>query len=80
MKRAALLLIGTALALAACGQRKDLRPPAGASLPPKPATAPATPDATALLKQRSTDRPSRSDELLTKSQPRPDDPFDQPPR
>ncbi len=74
------LAVTVALALAGCGQQKSLRPPAGAPLPPKPATAPAAPTATELLQQRSTDRPARSDELLTKSQPRTDDPFDQPPR
>jgi hypothetical protein len=78
MKRA--IVLATALLLAACGNRQTLHPPAGASLPPKPATAPAAPTPNELLKARAADRPGRSDELLTKSQPRPDDPFDQPPK
>lgn len=78
MKRA--ILLAACLGLAACGNKQTLHPPAGATLPPKPATAPAAPSANDLLKTRAADRPGRSDELLTKSQPRPDDPFDQPPK
>ena len=78
--RAALTLLAAGVALAACGQQKTLRPPTGASLQKKPAAAPATPTASDLLQSRPTDRPGRSDELLTKSQPRTDDPFDQPPQ
>lgn len=78
MRRA--ITLAAALLLAACGNRQSLHPPAGASLPPKPATAPTAPTANELLKTRTADRPGRSDELMTKSQPRPDDPFDQPPK
>jgi len=67
-------------ALAACGQKQTLKPPASGALPPKPATAPAAPTADQLLKRHSSERPGRSDELLTKSEPRQDDPFDQPPK
>lgn len=73
------LPLAIALLLAGCGNRQNLHPPAGASLPPKAATAATTPTPTELLRARPADRPGRSDELLTKSQPRPDDPFDQPP-
>lgn len=75
-----LLILGAYLALAACGQKQTLKPPANAPLPPKPATAPASPGADELLKRPPSERPGRSDELLTKSQSRPDDPFDQPPK
>jgi hypothetical protein len=75
-----LFMLGACLALAACGQKQTLKPPANAPLPPKPATAPASPSADQLLKHQPSERPSRSDELLTKSQSRPDDPFDQPPK
>jgi hypothetical protein len=78
MRKPAILLV-TCLALAACGKEQTLHPPAGASLPPKPANAPTTPTSADLLKQSAQMLPSRSDELLTKSQPRPDDPFDLPP-
>jgi hypothetical protein len=78
MKRTALL--GACLLLAACGKQQNLHPGAGAALPIKPATAPTTPTPADLLKRPTTERPSRSDELLTKSEPRPDDPFNQPPK
>lgn len=68
------------LTLAACGQKQTLKPPANEPLPPRPATAPTAPTAADLLKTQPSERPGRSDELLTKSQPRQDDPFDQPPR
>jgi hypothetical protein len=77
MRRA--LLLGLLL-LAGCGQERTLRPPTGRSLPPKPATSPTTPTATQLLTPPAQVRPARNDELLTKSTPRPDDPFDLPPR
>lgn len=67
------------LALAACGQREALRPPEGGSLPPRPAHAAAAPAAADLLTPRTDERPLRSEELLLKSQERPDDRFDLPP-
>ena len=75
-----LIIAGLCLGLVACGNKQSLHPAPGASLPPKPAMAPAAPNANDLLKQPTSERPTRSDELLTKSQPRPDDPFDQPPK
>lgn len=72
-------IVALALLLAACGREQQLRPARGASLPPKPATSPTTPDARALLTAPTELRPGRSDELLTKSQTRPDDRFDLPP-
>jgi hypothetical protein len=74
-----LLLAGALLVLAGCGQREMLRPPQGASLPPKPALAATTPTAAELLTPRTEERPERSDEVLVKSQERPDDRFDLPP-
>jgi len=73
------ILIACAV-LAACGQKQSLKPPADAPPPPKPVTAPAAPSAEDLLKRQPSERPGRSDELLTKSEPRQDDPFDQPPK
>jgi hypothetical protein len=75
-----LVALSALLLLAACGSRQTLKPPAGESLPPKSATAPTVPTAAQLLTPPDSVRPQRSDELLTRSQPRTDDPFDLPPR
>ena len=72
-------LVVATLLLAACGKQQTLRPLAGQPLPPKPATSPTRPDADALLTRPAPYRPSRSDELLTRSETRPDDRFDLPP-
>ncbi|TVV73265.1 hypothetical protein [Sphingomonas solaris] len=77
--RHVLALAAGLLLLAGCGQRELLRPPEGASLPPKPAMAATVPTPVELLTPRTDERPERSDELLTKSQERPDDRFDIPP-
>jgi hypothetical protein len=75
-----LALVVVALALAGCGQRRDLRPQENAALPPAPYGATATPTPAELLDPTTQQRPSRSDELLTESKPRGDDPFALPPR
>lgn len=67
------------LLLGGCGAVQGLNPAPGRSLPVKPATSPAQPTSDQLLTQVPTVRPGRSDELLTKSQPRRDDRFDLPP-
>ena len=72
--------VAAALLLAGCGEQQGLTPARGKSLPVKAATSPAAPTADDLLVPTPTARPSRSDELLTKSQPRRDDRFDLPPR
>ena len=79
MSRALALAVVT-LALAGCGQRSDLRPRENASLPPAPYGATATPTPAELLDPTTQQRPSRSDELLTESKARDDDPFALPPR
>jgi hypothetical protein len=76
----ALALAVVTLALAGCGQRSDLRPRENASLPPAPYGATATPTPAELLDPTTQQRPSRSDELLTESKARGDDPFALPPR
>lgn len=73
------LALGVALLLAACGAEQQLTPKMGAALPVKPATSPTRPDSDALLVAPQTVKPSRSDELLIRSQPRGDDRFDLPP-
>ena len=75
-----ILLIGVALALAGCGAREQLTPPAGASLPVKPYAAKETPGAGDLLKAPSQTRPARSDDLIESSQERRSDDFDLPPQ
>jgi hypothetical protein len=78
--KASRLLVLTALLLAAgCGRVADLKPAAGKPLPVKPLMARTTPTAQDLLKLPTYAKPQRVDELVTRSQPRPADPFDLPP-
>lgn len=67
------------LLLAACGTQVDLRPAAGESMPVAPAGAAAVPTVDKLIEPRPQARPGRSDDPLTKSEERQDDPFDLPP-
>lgn len=69
---AAVLLIG-------CGRQADLRPAAGEALPVKPLMARTTPTPNDLLTIPSYAKPNRVDELMKRSEPRPQDPFDLPP-
>lgn len=66
-------------ALCACGQKADLEPVAGQTLPPKPFGAETQPDAQDLLALDPQAAPDRSVELRTRSEEREDDPFDLPP-
>jgi len=79
MKIRTIVAAGALLALAACGKRDALRPEAGHSLPPKPATAAAQPTVDQLLTPSPETRPNRSDDVLRRSEERPDDRFDLPP-
>ena len=79
MRRLALVLPALAL-LGGCGDVQALTPAPGRNLPVKPETAPAAPPVDQLIKPTTAERPGRSDELLTRSQTRPDDRFDLPPR
>ncbi|MFN2100069.1 hypothetical protein [Altererythrobacter sp. MF3-039] len=67
------------LALAACGQSRDLEPQAGSSLPPAPFGAGERPNAEELLEMETLAAPERSVELRRRSEEREDDPFDLPP-
>jgi hypothetical protein len=67
------------ITLAGCGKVADLRPPAGQSLPVRPAMASATPTAEQLLTPPPYAKPERIDELMKRSQPRQADRFDLPP-
>jgi hypothetical protein len=71
--------IGIMLSLAACGNRTDLQPKVGQTLPVKPVFAPKTPTVSQLLTPDSQARPQRSDEQLDRSRERRDDKFDLPP-
>ena len=73
-----LVLVGIAL-LAGCGREEDLRPAPGHAMPVKPQMARATPTYEQLMTPPTQARPTRIDELVTRSKPRPDDPFDLPP-
>ena len=77
MKRIAVITL--ACALAACGQKADLAPPPGASLPPAPYGSEIQPSSAELLEVDPQAAPDRSVELRTRSEERADDPFDLPP-
>lgn len=77
--RRLLILIGMGLAVSACGQRADLQPLAGNTLPPTPYGADAQPTAEDLLVEDTLALPERSVELRRRSEEREDDPFDLPP-
>ena len=80
MRKAAALATCAALAaLAACGQRADLKPLPGKSLPVAPYGAEVQPDAEELLELDTLAAPERSVELRRRSEEREDDPFDLPP-
>ena len=74
-----ILLIAGIAALAGCGHQVDLEPAPGHALPMKPLMARATPTFDQLLTPPTQARPTRVDELVTRSKPRPADPFDLPP-
>ena len=71
-----LLIVVPLVLLAACAQKKDLKPVAGAALPPAPYGSDHKPTAAELLKPGSQTAPQRSVELRTRSEERQDDPFD----
>ena len=67
------------LLLAGCGQRAQLQPAPGQSLPVKPLMARTTPTPDELLAIPDIARPQRVDELMRRSEPRQPDRFDLPP-
>jgi hypothetical protein len=67
------------LALAACGQRADLKPVAGKTLPVAPYGREDRPSAEALTQTTTQAVPERSVELRKRSEERTLDPFDLPP-
>jgi hypothetical protein len=79
MKDRRIILALGVLALTACGRQAQLKPAPGHPLPVKPLMARATPTVADLLTPPPYARPDRVDELVKRSQPRPQDPFDLPP-
>jgi hypothetical protein len=79
MKPQRLLPLLAVLSLAGCGRVADLKPPPGHAMPVKPLMARTTPTVEELLARPPIAKPNRVDELITRSQPRPSDPFDLPP-
>ena len=73
------IVLAAAFALAACGRVADLKPAPGQTLPVKPLMARATPTPQQLLTIPSYAKPDRVDELMKRSEPRPQDPFNLPP-
>ena len=78
MRRLGLALV--ACALAGCGTVTPLKPQPGHTLPPKPYGRTDKPGSNELLSQGALQRPGRSVELHTRSEPRADDSFDLPPK
>ena len=74
-----IILIAGILALGSCGRVAELKPAKGESLPVKPLMARTTPTPNQLLELPPYAKPDRVDELIKRSQPRQDDPFDLPP-
>jgi len=79
MRRAA-LLTGIVLLASACGVRGPLEPESGQPLPIRPETAARQPITEELLDAPPIARPSRVDELITRSEERPEDRFELPPQ
>ena len=73
------ILVSAALVLSACGQKRDLEPAQGATLPPAPFGAGEQPDSEELLTLDTLAAPERSVELRKRSEEREDDPYDLPP-
>ncbi|HEX5257810.1 MAG TPA: hypothetical protein VFW35_03400 [Sphingomicrobium sp.] len=59
-----------------CGRVADLKPAAGQPLPVRPLMARSTPTPAEMLKIPDYAKPDRIDELMKRSEPRPQDPFD----
>ena len=77
--RRTIIIIAIALALAACGQKGDLRPRSAQANPPAPYGREQALTTEALLTPPPQAAPQRSVELRTRSEPREDDPFNLPP-
>ena len=79
MRSGLMTLVFAAAALAGCARQTELKPVAGADLPPTPYGAAIQPEANDLLERPVQAAPERNVELRTRSEPREEDPFDLPP-
>jgi hypothetical protein len=79
MKPPRLPLLAAVLLLGGCGRVVDLESAPGQPLPVKPLMARTTPTPEELLKIPSYAKPDRVDELMKRSEPRAQDPFNLPP-
>ncbi|WP_454885799.1 hypothetical protein [Sphingomonas oryzagri] len=79
MRGLAIAAVAGLVLLAGCGKRPVLRPADGKVLPPKAQSAAAQPGVNDLLTVSTQAKPSRDDELVTKSKPLQPDRFDLPP-
>jgi hypothetical protein len=79
MRSKRILVTAGVVALTSCGRQTDLEPAPGHKMPVKPLMARSAPTVDQLLTPPTYTRPDRVDELVKKSQPRPQDPFDLPP-
>lgn len=75
----AVFALALIVALGACGQRADLKPRAGSSMPVAPFGREQPKTAEALLQPPPQAVPDRFVELRRRSEERADDPFDLPP-
>ena len=79
MKLTRIIAAAGIVLLASCGRVAELKPAAGQPLPVKPLMARTTPTPAELLTIPTYAKPNRVDELMKRSEPRPQDPFDLPP-
>jgi hypothetical protein len=79
MKLTRVILVAAMVSFAGCGRQVDLKPAPGHALPVKPLMAKTTPTPNDLLTIPAYAKPDRVDELVKRSEPRPQDPFDLPP-
>ncbi len=74
----AAMIIGS-IGIAGCGKVGELEPKAGVTMPLRAYGQEQQQTASALITPSVQSRPGRSDELLSRSESRSDDPFDLPP-
>ena len=79
MRLSRIALVAAVALLAGCGKMADLKPAPRQPLPVKPLMARTTPTPEQLLTPPPNAHPERVDELMKKSVPRAQDPFDLPP-
>ena len=79
MKLMRVTVVAAVVLASACGRVVDLKPPPGQPLPVRPLMARTTPTPNDLLKIPTYAKPDRVDELVKRSEPRPQDPFNLPP-